>query len=518
MSEKNYMEALVTVELPAVTTVIPDEPVVSAVIPDSPKTIPNQVLHIHMPVATPEYYGAIKYDPKLFVRNLSNQLTLALDQLAETLELPPLYSGEGSDSLVQGKELEVSTELGGMQVVKNEALGEASTALGAGSAAYDLGTFAGGSIGKITAENNSPYRPTEVRGRGAFGYGCGVVVNGKGAAGVGYATEVEGEGGFVEGKRVKVHADAGHGEGSGGEVNGYAAHKEGLNGIADGRHSHVEGAEGRAEGNNSHVEGWGCKTTKSAGASHSGGEASKASAYGAFAHGAHLEATRKYQAVFGTANEVNDNAIFIVGDGELDANDEPLSRSNAFEILDDGTANIFGSQIITQDDVEDIVDAMSSEFVRKKAPANYDSAYIASTAGGDTLIPLRMVPAESAIPRYDTKGILTSNTPDGAYSRDVVNIAYLNSTVTDLKAYIDDAFKKFDIAVIVSALPAEGENNKIYMVPNDSGEGDDLYTEYIWENNRWEYLSKRTVEVNFSIEDIVAEVLKALPAAEGVGF
>ena len=161
---------------------------------------------------------------------------------------------------------------------------------------------------------------------------------------------------------------------------------------------------------------------------------------------------------------------------------------------------------------------MSSEFVRKKVPTDYDSAYIASKGGGDIIIPLRIVATANAIPRYDTKGILTSNTPDGSYSSDVVNVAYLNGIVTDLKAYVDNAFKKFDIAVIVSALPAEGENNKIYMVPNVSGEGDDLYTEYIWENNRWEYLSKRTVEIDFSIEDIVSEVLKALPAAEGVGF
>lgn len=429
-----------------------------------------------------------------------------------------LVPGEGANSVVQSGELEVSTELGGTQLVQNAALGLAAISLGAGTAAYDLGTFAGGSIGKITADSNSAYRPTEVRGRGAFGHGCGVMVNGKGAAGVGYATEVEGEGGFVEGKRVKVHADAGHGEGSGGEVNGYAAHKEGLNGIADGRHSHVEGADGRAEGNNSHVEGWGCKTTKSAGASHSGGEVSKTSAYGAFAHGAHLEATRKYQSVFGTANEVNGNALFIVGGGELDDNDEPLSRSNAFEILDDGTANLFGSQVVTKDHVGDLVDDMSSEFVRKKVTSGYDSAYIASVTGEDKLIEIRMIPTASAIARYDTKGILTSSTPSGTFSSDVVNVAYLNSTVDSLKSYVDNAFKKFDIAVIVSTLPAEGENNKIYMVPNASGEGDDLYTEYIWENNRWEYLSKRTVEVNFSIEDIVAEVLEALPAAEGVGF
>lgn len=443
-----------------------------------------------------------------------------------------LESGEGLNAVQQiGNEARgdyafahgtptVDTDIGGVQGVQNVANGAGSTAAGAGTYVdWDgTGAYAGGSIGKVTAEDDSPYRETYVNQRGAFGHGCGVVVDGKGGAGFGYATESKGEGAFVEGKRVKVHADAGHGEGSGGEVNGYAAHKEGLNGIADGRHSHVEGAEGRAEGNNSHVEGWGCKTTKSAGASHSGGEVSKTSAYGAFAHGAHLEATRKYQAVFGTANEVNHNAAFIVGVGELDDNDEPLSRSNAFEILYNGTANLFGSPVITKDSVGDIVDDMSSEFVRKKVPTDYDSAYVSSTGRSDILIPLRMIPAASAIARYDTKGILTSNTPDGSYLSDVVNVAYLNSAVTDLKAYVDDAFKKFDIAVIVSTLPAEGENNKIYLVPNIGGEGDDLYTEYIWENNRWEYLSKRTVEIDFSIDDIVSEVLKALPAAEGVGF
>ena len=266
-------------------------------------------------------------------------------------KLKSIEAGEGENSLQQiGNQAigdysfargsdSADTEIGGTQTTGNIARGKGSTAEGAGTETGEdgIGAHAEGSIGKITAEDDSPYRPTTANQRGAHAEGCGVLVDGKGAHGEGYATEVYSEGGHVEGKRVKVteKAVAGHGEGAGGEVNGYASHKEGINGIANGKHSHVEGADGEANGNNSHVEGWGCKTGDNAGASHAGGEGSQTDHYGAFAHGAWLKTSRRYQVVFGTANADNDKAYFMVGNGTLDDNDEPETRSNIFEIVDD---------------------------------------------------------------------------------------------------------------------------------------------------------------------------------------
>lgn len=284
-------------------------------------------------------------------------------------KLKSIEAGEGENSLQQiGNQAigdysfargsdSADTEIGGTQTTGNIARGKGSTAEGAGTETGEdgIGAHAEGSIGKITAEDDSPYRPTTANQRGAHAEGCGVLVDGKGAHGEGYATEVYSEGGHVEGKRVKVNekAVAGHGEGAGGEVNGYASHKEGINGIANGKHSHVEGADGEANGNNSHVEGWGCKTGNNAGASHAGGEGAEATAYGAFTHGAWTIANQKYQAVFGIANATTGNALFIIGNGELDENDEPISRSNAFEIVDygDTIALVLGGEVFTTEEL-----------------------------------------------------------------------------------------------------------------------------------------------------------------------
>lgn len=55
------------------------------------------------------------------------------------------------------------------------------------------------------------------------------------------------------------------------------------------------------------------------------------------------------------------------------------------------------------------------------------------------------------------------------------------------------------IAVIVQSLPTSDiKTNKIYLVPNSSGKGDNIYDEYIYVNNKWEKLGEYKAEVDLS--------------------
>lgn len=67
--------------------------------------------------------------------------------------------------------------------------------------------------------------------------------------------------------------------------------------------------------------------------SHAGGEASQAKGVGSFAHGQRVTADADYQATFGTHNEVNNTAAFVVGNGA-----NSTSKSNAFEVQKNGNA------------------------------------------------------------------------------------------------------------------------------------------------------------------------------------
>lgn len=325
---------------------------------------------------------------KLTKEELNEYIVNHIKDIGVEVDLP-LKKGDGEKSLAQSGSIAsgaysfsrgapyvmVDTK-GGEVSVSNKATGVGATAEGTGTLAEGDGSHAEGAVGKIHVDKED-YRPTTARQRGAHAEGCGTVANGKGAHSEGYVTEATAEGAHAEGKRTTATAEGAHSEGKGlwddsakvltpteatGEgshaegmgtkANGKASHAEGLKGKAIGNHSHVEGADGEARGNNSHVEGWGCITDKNAGASHAGGEASRATAYASFAHGFHTIAQVDGQFVVGFPNKhEHADAIFVVGNGEIDEDYNMKTRSNAFEVLKNGTAIVGGKQVATLDDV-----------------------------------------------------------------------------------------------------------------------------------------------------------------------
>lgn len=52
--------------------------------------------------------------------------------------------------------------------------------------------------------------------------------------------------------------------------------------------------------------------------------------------------------------------------------------------------------------------------------------------------------------------------------------------------------------VIVVTLPAKGDANKIYLLPNVSSKANDIYDEYIWLEGGWEFLGNKQVTVDLT--------------------
>ena len=111
---------------------------------------------------------------------------------------------------------------------------------------------------------------------------------------------------------------------------------EGESTKALGRSSHAEGNATQSIGDHSHSEGL---STKAEGyAAHTEGAYTEAYYTGSHAEGNHTKTYAPYQHVGGTYNHYNINALYQVGNGTSD-ND----RKNAFEVLKDGRAKVYGT-------------------------------------------------------------------------------------------------------------------------------------------------------------------------------
>ena len=139
--------------------------------------------------------------------------------------------------------------------------------------------------------------------------------------------------------------------------------RPGLNEGSD--NTAVQTTRSKASGSYSFAEG--CFTEASGDYSHAGGYDSVAEGVYSFAHGEAVNATARNQTVFGTYNEQNDDALFIIGNGEyvpMIPNSTIIHR-NAFEVMKNGDVNVQrslkvnnGKTVATINDVADLKDEL----------------------------------------------------------------------------------------------------------------------------------------------------------------
>lgn len=78
----------------------------------------------------------------------------------------------------------------------------------------------------------------------------------------------------------------------------------------------------------------------------------------------------------------------------------------------------------------------------------------------------------------------------GDVSLDDLNIAS--------KEYVEEEIAKFDFVKIVPELPEVGLPNRTYLVPKAYADSNDLYDEYIWTGDGWEFIGTKTIEIDLS--------------------
>lgn len=74
----------------------------------------------------------------------------------------------------------------------------------------------------------------------------------------------------------------------------------------------------------------------------------------------------------------------------------------------------------------------------------------------------------------------------------------LDKNLQDMKDYTDKEIATFDFIKVVSVLPEEGLANRIYFVPKTDTQTQDLFDEYVWINNAWEWLTTKQIEIDLT--------------------
>lgn len=74
----------------------------------------------------------------------------------------------------------------------------------------------------------------------------------------------------------------------------------------------------------------------------------------------------------------------------------------------------------------------------------------------------------------------------------------LENAVNETKLYTDNEIARFDFIKVVNALPDGGLPNKIYLVPKADAQTQDLFDEYVWVNNAWEWITTKQLEIDLN--------------------
>ena len=94
----------------------------------------------------------------------------------------------------------------------------------------------------------------------------------------------------------------------------------------------------------------------------------------------------------------------------------------------------------------------------------------------------------------DVADVATARTNLGVYSTTQVDTAVSNA-LTEAKSYTDSKFSTALSYQVVESLPDTGEANVIYLVPRTEPGDQNVYDEYMWENNAWEKIGNTEVDL-----------------------
>ena len=284
------------------------------------------------------------------------------------------------------------------------------------------------------------------------------VASGRYSHAEGFHTTALNQGSHAEGHDTTASNVYSHAEGFRTTASGESSHAEGSMTTASGHHSHAEGDSTTAEGYGSHAEGRGTKATGEY--SHAEGTESTASGFNSHAEGHDTTAEGAYshtegwgttglnpcehaEGIYNKSYSSEDASVRVIH--SVGIGDDAFSAKNAHEIKFNGDHYVFG------------------------------------------------------LGRYNG-----TNSADAQTLQEVINSKQATITAgTGLEFEGNTLNVTLDTTVfkVVSALPdspAQGDENKIHLVPAEDTGTNNIYTEYVWVNSAWEILGEYTSKVDLT--------------------
>ncbi len=263
----------------------------------------------------------------------------------------------------------------------------------------------------------------------------------KNAHAEGKKTKANGNASHAEGNQTKATGSLGsHSEGYSSEASGESSHAEGQVTVASGACSHAEGSKTKAAGVESHAEG--ISTSAKGSYSHSEGYGSAALGAASHAEGGQTSAWGQYSHASGRVTNAYASYSFAAG--------------NATRADYAGQTAVGRYNSKPSDDSVFTVGVGTSDSERKNAFNVYADGHAEVSAVGDSD----------------------------------------NSVAT--KQYVDNELATFDFIKVVDALPTTALVNKIYLVPSQDPQEQNLFDEYIWTGDKWEYITTKPIEVDLT--------------------
>lgn len=268
------------------------------------------------------------------------------------------------------------------------AVGSKNAALSTSSSVVGWQNNAEGKFSFVSGKLNKGGYASLVAGRGNRAMGnC--------AAAIGTNNNASGRFSFAAGNDSVASQDSSTAFGDHAKATAIAAHAEGRS-VASGKYSHAEGfskatndcthAEGRsteANGDQSHAEG--LFSIASGQAAHAEGWSTQALKGGSHASGMGTKATRTGQTVVGIANTQDDEAVFIVGNGDYDIIDNKVivkKESNALVVRKNGDVLANGEKVLTS---VPIASATVSGTIKVGSGLTITDGVLSATGGGGSL-------------------------------------------------------------------------------------------------------------------------------------
>lgn len=265
-----------------------------------------------------------------------------------TKSIGEMSHAEGDLTLAEGKQ---SHAEGNSTVASNlaaHAEGTLSVASGINSHAQNYKTVASGdaahSEGRETeASGDSAHaegKKTKALNEASHAEGAQTIASGINSHAEGIATEASGDYSHAENYNTAASGNHSHAEGLMTFADNDAAHAEGRQTRAKGQYSHSEGRDSLAEGAVSHAEGSGTKALGAA--SHAEGGLTIANNAYSHAEGLGTRTGVTAQSVKGKYNVGKTNTLVEVGNGtgKIDEETGLENRANAFEVYEDGHAEV----------------------------------------------------------------------------------------------------------------------------------------------------------------------------------